>query len=202
MSTTYDQLMADVKSFCQRTDKKTLDAIPQFITAAQTDLDGELSISEMISTVDYTADTVSVDVSEFMDIESITIGGLVGTSTTYAEITALRVLVSSRPETRGYDFHYAMNGNSVELVRANSMVVTGLKKPPRLSSGNQTNAYTEGAENALLWLSLRYCAAFVKDAAGAQSWGDMATGEVTKLNNIRDRFTKTGTAKVKRRGYF
>ncbi|EHB2442111.1 hypothetical protein JYJ56_002795, partial [Salmonella enterica] len=90
MSTTYDQLTANIKAWCGRTDSTTLNNIPQFIAAAQTALDSELTIGEMISTVAYNTDTTSIDVSEFMTIQEVLISGLVGTSTTYADITALR----------------------------------------------------------------------------------------------------------------
>ncbi|MBF4180594.1 phage adaptor protein [Lelliottia nimipressuralis] len=201
MSTTYNALTTAVKDWCARTDSKTISYIPQFIAAAQTALDPELRITPMVKTVTYNTDTVSLDATEFMDISSVLIGGLVGTSTTLADVTALRMMVNARPETTGYDFHYAMNGNNIELVRPNAVTLTGYQKPPRLSDSVQTNAYTDGAENALLWLSLYYCAAFAKDSE-AQDWQDMATAEITNLNAARDKFVKTGTAKVKRRGYF
>lgn len=202
MSTTYDQLTANIKTWCGRTDTATLNNIPQFIAAAQTALDSELTIGEMVSTVTYNTDTTAIDVSEFMEIQDVLISGLVGTSTTYADITALRQLVSARPETTGYDFHYSLSGNNIELVKPAPVTVTGTKKPTRLSAGTQTNAYTDGAENALLWLSLFYCAAFAKDEEAAQGWSTLAQGEIANLNSVRDKFNKTGTARVKRRGYF
>ncbi|XUA17740.1 phage adaptor protein [Citrobacter sp. OP27] len=201
MSTTYDNILAAVKATSGRTDSQTINAMPQFIAAAQTKLDSLLRVGSMSSKVTYNTDDVSVDASEFLKIESVTIGGLVGTATTYTKITALRKLVESRPETAGYDFHYAMNGNDIELVKPNTVLVTGYKKPPRISSTVQTNAYTEGAENAILWLALFYCANFCRDE-GAGNWQALATDEVDTLNATRDQFSKTGTAKVKRHGGF
>ncbi|WP_260863385.1 hypothetical protein [Citrobacter sp. Marseille-Q6884] len=202
MSTTYNDLVSNIKSWSGRTDSQTINAIPQFIAAAQTKLDGELKISAMSKSATYNTDTTSVDVSEFMTIDSITVAGLVGTATTYADITALRVALANRPELAGYDFHYATNGNSIELVRPAPLTITGYQKPPRISQGVQTNAYTDSAENALLWYSLAYCAMFSRDSDAANSWSAMADKEVQELNAIRDQFQKTGTAKVKRRGYF
>lgn len=203
MSTNYDTLVANIKSYSGRTDPQTQNAIPQFIAAAQTKLDSELRTGEMIATATYPADSTSVDASDFIQIESITINGLVGTTTNYADITGLRHLVCSRPDTSwGYDFHYAMNGNNIELVRPGEVAITGYQKPPRLSSNVQTNAYTDGAENALLWLALGYLCTFTRDEGGAQSWSQMASAEVTSLNSTRDTFRKTGTAKVKKHGYF
>lgn len=202
MSTTYDDLVTNIKSYSARTDSATLAAIPQFIAAAQTMLDNELRVGEMITTVTHPADTITVDASDFLAIESITIAGLVGTTTTYADITGLRHMLNLRPETCGYDFHYAMNGNAIELVKPGEVAITGYQKPPRLSSTTQTNAYTAGAENALLWLALGYLCTFVRDIDGAQSWSQMASNEVGNLNNSREEFLRTGTAGVKRRGYF
>lgn len=202
MSTTYNDLATNIKSWSGRTDSQTINAIPQFIAAAQTKLDSELKIGAMSKTVTYNTDSVSVDMTEFMVVESVTISGLVGTATTYADITALRVALANRPELAGYDFHYATNGNSIELVKPAPLTITGYQKPPRISQGVQTNAYTDSAENALLWYSLAYCAMFSRDSDAANSWSAMADKEVQELNAIRDQFQKTGTAKVKRRGYF
>ncbi|MBZ7392390.1 hypothetical protein FMJ22_13395 [Klebsiella michiganensis] len=202
MSTTYDALTAKIKSWCKRTDSQTISAIPDFIDAAQTALNSELRIGDMIASVSFNTDSTSVDISEFLEASSVTIGGLVGTSTTFAEITALRLLVDQRPETKGYDFHYAMNGNSIELVKPNAVIVTGYQKPTPISSANQTNSYTDSAANALTWLCLHYCAAFCKDSNAAQSWFTLAESEIANLNNARDKFVKTGTAEVRRRGYF
>lgn len=201
MSTTYNDLVSNIKSWCGRTDSQTISAIHQFIAAAQTELDNGLRIGSMIANTTYNTDAVSVDVSNYLEISSVTISGLVGTATTYGDITGLRTVIARRPEISGYDFHYAMNGNNIELTRPGAVEITGYQKPPRITSANQTNAYTEGAENALLWLSLYYCAMFAKDDAAA-GWQAMATAEVNNLNASREQLAKTGTAKVKRRGYF
>lgn len=202
MSTTYNDLVSNIKSWSGRTDSQTINAIPQFIAAAQTKLDSELKIGAMSKSATYNTDTTSVDVSEFMTIDSITVAGLVGTATTYADVTALRVALANRPELAGYDFHYATNGNNIELVRPAPLTITGYQKPPRISQSVQTNAYTAAAENALLWYSLAYCAMFSRDSDAANSWSAMADKEVQELNAIRDQFQKTGSAKVKRHGYF
>ncbi|WP_333498541.1 phage adaptor protein [Kluyvera sp. CHPC 1.2972] len=201
MSTTYNDLVSNIKTWCGRTDSQTINAIPQFIAAAQTALDNGLRIGSMIVTTDYAADALSVDVSDYLEISSVTIAGLVGTSTTYGDITGLRAVINQRPEISGYDFHYAMNGNAIELVKPGAVEVTGYQKPTRITSANQTNAYTDGAENALLWLSLYYCGMFSKDDAAA-SWQQMAEAEINNLNNSRQQLAKTGTAKRKRHGYF
>ncbi|HGW6103715.1 TPA: hypothetical protein ACNIQM_001843 [Citrobacter werkmanii] len=202
MSTTYNDLVSNIKSWSGRTDSQTINAIPQFIAAAQTKLDSELKIGAMSKTTNYPASSVSVDVSEFQSIEDVTINDLDGTATTYSEVKALRKALANRPELAGYDFHYATNGNNIELVRPALLTITGYQKPPRISQGVQTNAYTAAAENALLWYSLAYCAMFSRDSDAANSWSAMADKEVEELNAIRDQFQKTGTAKVKRRGYF
>lgn len=201
MSTTYNDLVSNIKTWCGRTDSQTINAIPQFIAAAQTALDNGLRIGSMIVTTDYAAEALSVDVSSYLEISSVTIAGLVGTSTTYGDITGLRAAINRRPEISGYDFHYAMNGNAIELVKPGAVEITGYQKPLRITSANQTNAYTDGAENALLWLSLYYCGMFSKDDAAA-GWQQMAEAEINNLNNSREQLAKTGTAKVKRNGYF
>lgn len=199
MSTTYDDLVKNIKATSGRTDSQTINAIPQFIAAAETKLDSLLRVGTMVSSVTYNTDSVSVDASEFMIIQSVAVGELVGTATTYAEVTALRQLLANRPETAGYDFHFAMNGNNIELVKPRPVTITGYQKPQRINATKQTNAYTEGAENALLWLSLFYCANFCRDEA-ATNWQALALEEIDSLNAVRDQFSKTGTAKVKRHG--
>lgn len=201
MSTTYPALVANIKATSGRTDPQTINAIPQFINAAQSKLDSLLRIGAMIATVTYNTDETSVDASEFLTIQSVEIDGLVGTSTTFSDITGLRAFVAARPEAEGYSFHYAMHGNNIELVRPNTVTVTGFQKPPRISAAIPTNAYTDGADNALLWLSLFYLGVFARDEM-ANNWQEMANEEITSLNNTYDQFAKTGTAKVKRRGYF
>ncbi|MDK9586726.1 phage adaptor protein [Lelliottia wanjuensis] len=202
MSTTYSNLVTAIKAYSGRTDSQTINAIPQFIAAAQTKLDSELRIGTMSSTTEYPADSTRLDASSFITIETVLIGGLVGTLTTMADITALRKVTADRPEIAGYDFHYSMNGNSIELVKPNEVEITGYQKPLRISDANQTNAYTDGAENALLWYSLGYLGVFARDNDAAGSWSAMAESEVETLNATREQFQLTGAAKVKKNGGF
>lgn len=182
MSTTYNDLVSNIKSWCGRTDSQTINAIPQFIAAAQTDLDATLRIAEMIATT--TASGLSIPMT-MLKIDTVLIGGAEG------KMMPISFVMAARAAEQKELTAYAVMGNSLELVAESDVSVIGYQKPPRITSANQTNAYTEGAENALLWISLYYCSMFAKDEA-AEEWRSMAAAEVGNLNAAHEAYQLAG----------
>lgn len=179
MSTTYQALIDAVKSMSGRTDQKTISNIPAFITAAQTKLDGRLRVRGMIETRTYTATGLTVPL-EFLGLDSVVMNERMGAVVNLANVTRARsIQLTTNDQGRAI---YALSGQNIELPYSCDLIVTGYIKPPRLSESTPTNAYTEHAENALLWHSLSYLGVFTRDAKAAQAWGALATEEVDTLN--------------------
>lgn len=197
MSTTYNDLKASIQSYGKRTDAATISAIPQFIQSAQAKLDTVLRIPAMLATKDYTAvDTVPM---ELMKIDSVLINGVVGLMMPLETVLLRRA--SNCPDHMTPI--YAVSGSNILLVVPSDVSVTGYQQPPRLSDSVQTNAYTKGAENAILWQSLIYLAVFARDSKAAQSWASMANDEVTALNTAADEYeSASGVLSVPRKRYF
>lgn len=182
MSTTYADLKTNIKSYSGRTDSGTISAIPQFITAAQAKLDSVLRIPQMLATKDYSA--VDTFPMELLKIDSILIGGNQGYMMPIETVLLRR-------ESKCVDLStpiYAVNGTNILLVSPSDVSVTGYQKPQRLSDSYQTNAYTEGAENAILWLSLHYLGVFTRDEEAAKGWLSMAQDDVTALNEAAEEY--------------
>lgn len=197
MATTYKDLKANVQAWGKRTDSATISAIPQFIQAAQADFDAGLRIPQMITTKSYTAvDTIPI---EFAQTETVIIGGSVALLVPLESVMLRRATKCTDASTP----IYAVNGNNMILVAPDDVSVTGYLLPPRLSDSVQTNAYSTGAENAILLQSLYYLAVFARDAAAAKSWLAMATAEVEALNAAAEKFDSvTGVASMKHERYF
>ncbi|MGB7801019.1 phage adaptor protein [Buttiauxella sp.] len=185
MSTTYTKLVEAVKGFANRTDTKTIAAIPMFIAAAQTRLDGEMRIPLMTRTTTHDAAGLSISL-DVMEIETVVIGGLVSSLMPYDSVLRRRIADFNSSNV------YAINGNSIELVAPAQVIVTGYQKPPRLSDAVQTNAYTDHAENALLWQSLVFLSVFTKDTKGANGYQSLADAEIANINAAFDKF-KSGS---------
>lgn len=198
MSTTYTDLVNNIKSFSGRTDPQTINAIPTFIAAAQTELDSTLRIPSMLDTV--TTDPAGLTVPmTLLEIQSVVIGEVAGILHPYADVIAKRKVSTRLP----YSTIYAVNGANIELVEPAELIVTGYEKPDRISQSVATNAYTAGAENALLWLSLKYLGVFSRDSKAAQAWGEMGAEEVSNLNAAAERFlSATGASNEWQRRYF
>ena len=187
MSTTYTDLVNNIKSFSGRTDPQTIAAIPTFINAAQTQLDSTLRIPAMLVTQNIPADGLTVPMS-LMEIESVVIGEFTGILHPYADVIAKRKLSTRLP----YSMIYAVNGSNLELVEPADLIVTGYEKPQRISQNVASNAYTAQAENAILWASLQYLGVFTRDSKAAQAWGEMANSEVDNINLAFERFKSAG----------
>lgn len=200
MSTTYDDLVSNIKTYSGRTDSGTLNSIPQFIAAAQSKLDATLRIAEMIATQVFPAAGTTTPPIIMLETESVVIGGLEGNLTTLKEVLSTRKLVNS--SALAACRRYTMNGNSLELVTPQEVTITGYQKPPRISTSLQTNAYTQGAENALLWLSLGYLSMFVQDTDTAKSWSAMAENEIDSLNEAHSAYQMIGTVEAQKHEYF
>lgn len=185
MSTTYAKLQEAVKQFSGRTDSKTLNQIPQFITAAQTKLDGDLRVPSMTQQRRYSDHGLSI-FNEFMEIEMVIIGERLGTLMPMEHILKARRMAVD--ESRAF----ALIGNTIEFASLDDVSITGWQKPPRLSPSVSTNAYTESAENALLWQSLVYLSVFARDSKAAQAWGAMADAEIENINMQYEKY-KTGS---------
>lgn len=183
MSTTYTDLVNNIKSFSGRTDTATINAIPMFINAAQTQLDSTLRVPAMLVTKNIPADGLSVPMT-LMEIESVVINEFTGILHPYADVLAKRKVSTRLP----YSMIYAVNGTNLELVEPAELIVTGYEKPARISQSVATNAYTANAENALLWASLQYLGVFARDSKAAQAWGEMANSEVENINTAFERF--------------
>lgn len=198
MSTTYTDLVSSIKSFSGRTDPQTIAAIPTFIAAAQTQLDSTLRITSMLETETTPLAGLSVPLT-LLETQSVIIGEVVGILHPYADVIAVRKVRTRLP----YSTIYAVNGSNIELVEPAELIVTGYKKPDRISDAVPTNAYTAGSENALLWLSLKYLGVFARDSKAAQAWGEMGAEEVENLNAAADRFlSATGVANERAQRYF
>ena len=198
MSTTYTDLVNNIKSFSGRTDPQTINAIPTFIAAAQTELDSTLRIPSMLDTVTTAPAELTVPMT-LLEIQSVVIGEVAGILHPYADVIAKRKISTRLP----YSTIYAVNGASIELVEPAELIVTGYEKPDRISQSVATNAYTAGAENALLWLSLKYLGVFSRDSKAAQAWGEMGAEEVSNLNAAAERFlSATGASNEWQRRYF
>lgn len=187
MAKDYDQLTKDIKSMSGRTDAETLSAIPSFIDAAQTKLDSLLRIAPMISTETYEAFGESLQLP-FMEIDNVIIGSFEGVMFPLSDVLVKRRL----NDNRAFTMYYAVNGNNIELVAPADVTITGYEQPPRLSKTVQTNAYTTGAYNALLWAALGYLGVFIRDAEMAQSWSALAEQEIANLNDAFGRYKSAG----------
>lgn len=179
MATTYQALIDAVKSMSGRTDQKTISNIPAFITAAQTKLDSRLRIRGMIETKIYAGAGLTVPL-EFLGLDSVIMNESMAAAVNLANVTRARsIQLTTNDQGRAI---YALSGQNIELPYTCDLIVTGYIKPPRLSESTPTNAYTEHAENAMLWHSLSYLGVFTRDAKAAQAWGAMATEETDTLN--------------------
>jgi hypothetical protein len=187
MAQDYDQLKKDIKSMSGRTDSDTINSIPSFIEAAQTQLDSVLRIPAMMSSETYEKDGLTLPLS-YMSIDNVVIGTYEAVMFPLADVLAKRRINNNS----AFSMYYAVNGNNIELVIPEAVTVTGYEKPPRLSNGNQTNAYTTGAYNAILWASLSFLGVFTRDTEAAQSWGALAEREIQNLNDARDSFHTAG----------
>lgn len=198
MSTTYADLVSSIKSFSGRTDPQTINAIPTFIAAAQTELDSTLRIPSMLETVTTPRDGLTVQMT-LLEIQSVVIGEVMGILHPYADVIAKRRVSTRLP----YTTIYAVNGANIELVEPAELIVTGYEKPDRITADVATNAYTAQAENALLWLSLKYLGVFSRDSKAAQAWGEMGAEEVANLNAAAERFmSATGVSNGFQQRYF
>ena len=201
MSTTYDDLVSNIKTYSGRTDSGTLNNIPQFIAAAQSKLDATLRIAEMIATQVFPAAGTTTPPITMLETESVVIGDIEGSLSTLKEVLYARKFAS--PDDLPVCRHnYTMNGNVLELVTPREVTITGYQKPPRISTSLQTNAYTQGAENALLWLSLGYLSMFVQDTDTAKSWSAMAENEIDSLNEAHSAYQMIGTVEAQKHEYF
>lgn len=187
MSTTYTDLVSSIKSFSGRTDPQTINAIPTFINAAQTQLDSTLRIPAMLVTQSIPRDGLTVPMS-LMEIESVVIDEFTGILHPYADVLAKRKVSTRLP----YSMIYAVSGSNLELVEPADLIVTGYEKPARVSQSVATNAYTAQAENAILWASLKYLGVFARDSKAASAWGDMAEAEIENINAAFERFKSAG----------
>jgi len=183
MSTTYTDLVNNIKAFSGRTDPQTINAIPTFIAAAQTKLDSTLRIPAMMVTQSIEAAGLSLPMT-LLELESVVIGEIEGELFPYADVLAKRKVPTRLP----YSTIYAVNGGNIELAAPADLIITGYQKPQRLSDSVATNAYTAQAENALLWYGLSYLGVFARDSKAAQGWGEMASEEVDNLNLAAERF--------------
>lgn len=197
MSTTYDDLVKNIKATSGRTDSQTINAIPQFIAAAQSKLDSELRIAEMLVTTTYPADELAVTPVETLEMVSVIIDGIDAHQTTLAEIIRLRRAAGGEPLNV-----FAMNGKQIELVAPAEVVITAFARPPRITQSNPTNSYTEGAENALLWLSLSYLGVFARDSEATNAWMQLANSEIELSNESYRMFATSAKLHGAQNGYF
>lgn len=200
MSTNYNDLITAIKSYSGRTDAATTKAIPGFIAQAQSKLDGVLRIAEMMQTVNFAKDKTTVSPISLLQIDSVIIGEFEGHLTTFADVLAQRKLAAARLPV--LPTLYTQNGTALELVLPSDVTVSGFKKPPRLSSSVPTNAYTDAAENALLFYSLTYLGVYSRDSDGAKSWQAMADQEVDILNEAYHAYSQAGNIEAVNNGYF
>lgn len=183
---TYNDLKTAVQTWGKRTDSATISAIPQFIQAAQNKLDTILLIPQMLETKNYTAvDSFPLD---FLKTDVVLIGELVAVAVPL-DVVMLRREVDCLSDNAPV---YAVNGDTAVMVQAADVSVTGYQKPPRLSDAVQTNAYTEGAFNALLWLALAYMGIFAKDKQMTTAYNEMANEEIADLNAASDAYLSAG----------
>lgn len=197
MSTNYTSLVNNIKSTSGRTDAATIAAIPQFIAAAQAKLDNRLRIAEMLVETTYPADALSVPLVSVLELSRVTIAGSVAHQTTLTEVIRLRHVDTTEPLNL-----YAMEGKALELIVSAEMKVNAFEKPLRISQTNQTNAYTDGAENALLWLSLSYLGVFARDSDATQAWMQLANNEIDDLNESYQAYAVGGAYSGVRHEYF
>lgn len=198
MSTTYTDLVSSIKAFGGRTDSATINAIPTFINAAQTQLDSTLRIPAMLVTETIPRAGLTVPMT-LMEIESVVIDEFAGVLHPYADVVAKRRVSTRLP----YSMIYAVNGANIELVEPADLIVTGYEKPARISQSVATNAYTSQAENALLWASLKYLGVFARDSKASQAWADMADMEIGNINAAFERFkSASGVSNTHSQRYF
>lgn len=175
MPTTYNALKKAVQDFSGRTDQRTISKIPQFITAAQTHLDGNLRVPSMTQEKHVNVGPELSHLNRVMQLELVMIDGEVGVLMPYEEIVKRRHIAD-------HSRAYAMVGNYIQVVQPCALDVVGWVKPARLSDTIQENAYTKEAENALLWQALSALGVFARDAKAAQSWAQLAETEINNLN--------------------
>lgn len=187
MARDFNQLKKDVQAMAGRTDPETIKAIPGFIEAAQTRLDSILRIGSMVSL--YTTEEAALSVEmPFMEIDNVIIGGYEAVMFPLADVLAKRAITNNQ----AFYLYYAVNGNNIELTSPQNLSVTGYERPPRLSTQTPTNAYTDGAYNALMWAALSFLGVFVRDSEMAQSWGALSDQEVENLNEAYGRYKSAG----------
>lgn len=197
MSTTYNKLIAEIRLYSGRTDTEVVVAIPQFVAAAQAKLDSELRIAEMIGTQTIKASTLTITPVNVLELISVITGDYEAHQTTLAEVLRMR----------GFDINpphhvFAMNGKNIELITPTDVTITAFQTPPRINQDKQTNAYTDGAENALLWLALSYLGVFARDAEMTQSWAQLASNEIERLNDSYQAYAVSGAIQEHNNEYF
>lgn len=179
---TYDELVKKIKVASGRTDATTINAIPDFVEAAQNYLDPTLRIATMLASEVFNSTGVSVTPTNMLLVESVFIDGVEGCLVDLTTLSRVRegFKVGRVPAE---DFLlYSRNGVNIEIVAPANVQLTGYAKPLRLSSLTQQNAYSLGAPNALYWLSLSYLSAFARDSEGASTWMALAKDEIDNLN--------------------
>lgn len=192
---TYDELVKRIKVGSGRTDATTLNAIPDFIDAAQSYLDSKLRIQAMIEWREFELGDVRIVPDDSLQIDEVIIGGLSGRLVDLTTLLKSRGVVDECPDAISEcDDWYAMNAGGVEIVIPTRVGLYCYVKPVRLSASVQSSAYALGAPNALYWLSLSYLSAFARDSEGASTWMTLANGEIDNLNAAREASRYVGQA--------
>lgn len=197
MSTTYSQLKEAVKALSGVTDAKTINLIPLFIRSAETSLAGNLRSQGMTVTKRYPEGGLTVPI-ELTAVDAVMLDGVDARLVTRQDVLAARKLDALRPAI------YAVVGVEYWLVEPAEVTIVGYQSPPNLSDTNQTNAFTQDAENALLFQSLAYLCVHRRDSKGANVYQAQANSEMADVNARHEEQQKaTGVDNdVKRKSYF
>lgn len=190
---TYDELVTKVKTASGRTDATTINAIPDFISAAESYLDSRLRIQGMIKSESFDSTGTHLIPVDLVQIDEVIINGVSGWLMSLPTVLEARKTQNPNTQENSAEW-YAMNAGVVEIVAPAQVELFGYAKAERLSKSIQESVYSRDAPNALYWLTLSYLSTFARDNEGASAWMALANDEINNLNTAHQNSRYVGEA--------
>ena len=190
---TYDELVKKVKTASGRTDATTINAIPDFISAAESYLDSRLRIQGMIKSESFDSTGTHFIPVDLVQIDEVIINGVSGWLMSLPTVLEARKTQNPNAQENSAEW-YAMNAGVVEIVAPAQVELFGYAKAERLSKSIQESVYSRDAPNALYWLALSYLSTFARDNEGASAWMALANDEINNLNTAHQNSRYVGEA--------
>jgi hypothetical protein len=187
--TNYTELQASVASWLKRNDLAAV--IPDFITLAETDLNGDLDARAMETTVTLTCSTASRFVALPSDMTEMKRLLMVDSDpATVLEYKSPDQLTEDNPFLldKGRPINFTITGSNVELSpppdSAYPLELLYQQRIPALSAGNPTNWLLTICPNAYLFGALIKGAAFMMEEARLPVWRALYQEAIDSVNSV------------------